>query len=437
MLSTEDNELLTRTNAGTPMGELFRRFWLPALLPSELPEADCPPIRFRILGEDLVAFRDSNGSVGFFAQACPHRGASLFFGRNEEEGLRCVYHGWKFDITGACVDMPSEPAESNFRHKVRVKSYPSAEFGGLIWTYMGPPENEPALPHYQWTLQPNAEASRVSKHMQDSNYTQGLEGNVDSAHVTFLHRVFGAENFLRGVPYAAPEVTESLPTEFGFVYGARRPTPDPREYYWRVTAYVFPTFTSIAGTSRAGGGIFVLPMDDEHSWWFMVQPPHASEQERTSQAVRSNSGPFAYVSQFDQWTLGLIPGSFRYLRNKDNDYLIDREKQKTLNYTGLPGNRVQDSAVTESMGAIYDRSKEHLGTTDVAVIHMRRVLIKMARDLQAGAEPPILRRPQSFRAIPQDVVTEKRTLAEVWDPYWTEFRTEAGIEAASPSPPVS
>jgi hypothetical protein len=178
-------------------------------------------------------------------------------------------------------------------------------------------------------------------------------------------------------------------------------------------------------------------MDDEHSWWFMVQPPHASEQERTSQAVRSNSGPFAYVSQFDQSTLGLIPGSFRYLRNKDNDYLIDREKQKTLNYTGLPGNRVQDSAVTESMGAIYDRSKEHLGTTDVAVIHMRRVLIKMARDLQAGAEPPILRRPQSFRAIPQDVVTEKRTLAEVWDPYWTEFRTEAGIEAASPSPPVS
>jgi phenylpropionate dioxygenase-like ring-hydroxylating dioxygenase large terminal subunit len=148
MLSTEDNELLTRTSAGTPMGELFRRFWLPALLPSELPEADCPPIRFRILGEDLVAFRDSNGSVGFFAQACPHRGASLFFGRNEEEGLRCVYHGWKFDITGACVDMPSEPAESNFRHKVRVKSYPSAEFGGLIWTYMGPPENEPGQQAY-------------------------------------------------------------------------------------------------------------------------------------------------------------------------------------------------------------------------------------------------------------------------------------------------
>jgi phenylpropionate dioxygenase-like ring-hydroxylating dioxygenase large terminal subunit len=428
MLSKEDNEVLTRTNAGTPMGELFRRFWLPALLPSELPEPDCAPVRLRLLGEDLLAFRDSNGSVGFFTQACPHRGASMFFGRNEEEGLRCVYHGWKFDITGACVDMPSEPAESNFRHKVRIKAYPSAEFGGLVWIYMGPPEKEPALPLYQWTLQPNAEQSRVTKHMQDSNYTQGLEGNIDSAHVTFLHRVFGAETFLRGIPYAAPVVTESRETEFGFVYGARRPTTAPDEYYWRVTSYVFPTFTSIAGTSKAGGGIFVLPMDDEHSWWFMVQPP-TSEPERTQAAVRSQSGPFAYVSQFDQSTLGLIPGTFRYYRNKDNDYLIDRDKQKTLNYTGLPGNRTQDAAVTESMGAIYDRSQEHLGTTDVAVIHMRRVLIKMARDLQNGIEPAILEAPQSFRAIPQDVVTGKRSLAEVWVPYWAAFKADEGIEA--------
>jgi hypothetical protein len=267
--------------------------------------------------------------------------------------------------------------------------------------------------------------------MQDSNYTQGLEGNIDSAHVTFLHRVFGAEHFLRGVPYVAPETTESRETEFGFVYGARRTTPTPGEYYWRVTSYVFPTFTQIAGTTKTGCGIFVLPMDDEHSWWFMVQPPAASDQERTSQAVRSQSGPFAYVSQFDQSTLGLITGTFRYLRNKDNDYLIDREKQKTLNYTGLPGNRTQDAAVTESMGAIYDRSQEHLGTTDVAVIHLRRVLIKMARDLQQGIEPPMLRTPQAFRAIPHDVVTDRQSLADVWDPHWAAFKAEAGIEVTA------
>src|SRR3954453_2877400 len=138
MLSTADNDVLTQTGPGTPMGELFRRFWLPALTLDELPSPDCPPVRYRVLGEDLIAFRATDGSVGFVANSCPHRGASMFFGRNEENGLRCVYHGWKFDTEGACVDMPSEPAESNFKSKVRVKSYAGAEWGGLIWIYMGP-----------------------------------------------------------------------------------------------------------------------------------------------------------------------------------------------------------------------------------------------------------------------------------------------------------
>jgi len=428
MLSVQDNELLCRTGPGTPMGELFRRFWLPALVPSELPEPDCPPIRFRILGEDLVAFRDTNGKVGFLAENCPHRGASLFFGRNEEAGLRCVYHGWKFDVDGSCVDMPSEPAESNFKAKVRAVSYPSAEFGGLVWIYMGPKEKQPPLPRYQWTLQPGAENSRVSKHLQDSNYTQGLEGNIDSAHVTFLHRTFGAEYFLRGIPYSAPQITQARETEFGFVYGARRAAGEG-EYYWRVTAFVFPTFTSIASTSTAGGGIFVIPMDDEHSWWFSAQPP-APEGERTRRAVESQSGPFAYISRFDPSTLGLIPGTWRHIRNRDNDYMIDRELQKTLNYTGLPGNRIQDAAVTESMGPIYDRTQEHLGTTDVAVIHMRRTLIKLAKQLQQGIEPPILADAERFRAVPLDLVTAKEDLSQVWDPFWEAFKAEAGIKAA-------
>jgi hypothetical protein len=294
---------------------------------------------------------------------------------------------------------------------------------------MGPREKQPELPQYEWMLQPGAENSRVSKHLQDSNYTQGLEGNIDSAHVTFLHRVFGAETFIRGIPYAPPEITQSRETEFGFVYGARRPAPDG-QYYWRVTAYVFPTFTHIASTSRTGGGIFVLPMDDEHSWWFMVQPPAPpGQEERTARASNTRSGPFAYISEFDESTLGLIPGSFRYIRNKDNDYLIDREKQRTLNFTGLPGNRVQDSAVTESMGPIYDRSKEHLGTTDVAVIHMRRELIRLAKQLQQGIEPSILADAARFRAAPMDLVTDKDDLADVWDPFWAEVKAERGIEA--------
>src|SRR5262245_32566747 len=193
MLTKEDNELLTRTGPGTPMGTLFRRFWWPALLPSELPSADSDPLRFRIMGEDLIAFRDSNGKVGFLAHNCPHRGASLFFGRNEEGGLRCVYHGWKFDTDGNCVDMPNEPAESDFKSKVRAVAYPAAEYAGVIWIYMGPPDKQPPLPQYQWCMQPNAERSTASKWMQDSNYAQALEGNIDSSHITFLHRTFDNE----------------------------------------------------------------------------------------------------------------------------------------------------------------------------------------------------------------------------------------------------
>src|SRR5438445_11175882 len=164
MLSKEDNALLCSTRPGTPMGELFRRFWLPALLPSELPTPDSGPIRFRVLGEDLVAFRDSNGTPGFLANNCPHRGASLFFGRNEEAGLRCVYHGWKFDVSGHCVDMPNEPPESNFKDKVRAVAYPCVERGGVIWTYMGPRGKLPGLPELEWNLIPENQRFITMRH---------------------------------------------------------------------------------------------------------------------------------------------------------------------------------------------------------------------------------------------------------------------------------
>src|SRR3569833_735334 len=175
MLSQADNELLTRVGPGTPLGELFRRFWLPVLLPSELPQPDSDPIRVRILGEDLVAFRDSNSKVGFIQNNCPHRGASLFFGRNEEAGLRCVYHDWKFDVTGTCVDMPNEPAESDFKDKVTVTAYPCEEAGGVVWVYMGPPEKKPMLPCLEWMFVP-PEQRVVSRYIQENNWVQGLEG---------------------------------------------------------------------------------------------------------------------------------------------------------------------------------------------------------------------------------------------------------------------
>ena len=424
MLSVKDNLELCQTGPGTPMGDLFRRFWLPALLPSEL-EQDGPPIRFRILNEDLIAFRDTSGKVGFVAQACPHRGASLFFGRNEEDGLRCVYHGWKFDTTGACVDMPSEPAESNFKTKVRVQAYPSADWGGLVWIYMGPPEKQPPLPQYDWCLRHqrgeiDADV-QVWKWIQDCNSVQALEGNIDTAHITFLHRRgytprIGEQYGIS--PDQAPNV-QVIPTEFGFAYGGRRETDDGR-YYWRVTPYMLPTFSSIPGPRFNGSGHFLIPRDDETSWWLVVQPNYKPAEGRA---------PF----------VELEPGTWRQTRNRGNDYLIDRELQRTLslekgtgNYTGLYSNRVEDSAIIESMGHLYDRSREHLGTVDGAIIYMRRMMLRAARDLANGIEPEILKHPDWFAARPIDVVNSEPSLAPIWEADRAEYtgRMEAPLPQA-------
>src|SRR5205823_1048394 len=176
-----------RIGPGTPMGNFFRQYWLLAIRSDELPGPDCPPLRVRLLGESLIAFRTTSGEVGLIQNSCPHRGASLFFGRNEEEGLRCVYHGWKFDCTGQCVDMPSEPAESNFKTKIKAAAYPAVERNGVIWTYMGPREVPPPLSQIEANMVPNAEKGTISKIMRDCNYMQALEGDIDTSHLAFLH----------------------------------------------------------------------------------------------------------------------------------------------------------------------------------------------------------------------------------------------------------
>jgi phthalate 4,5-dioxygenase len=428
MLSVQDNMYLCQTGPGTEMGDLFRRFWLPLLLPSELPGPDSPPIRVRVLGEDLVAFRDTNGRVGFFQENCPHRGASLFFGRNEEAGLRCVYHGWKFDVDGNCIDMPSEPAESNFKSKVHVASYPSAEWGGLVWVYMGPQDKRPPLPLYDWCLRHQEGKIEPEVHtwkwVQDCNWVQALEGNIDTAHITYLHRrgytpTIGSQYGIS--PDQAADV-QVLPEKFGFTYGGRRTTDDGK-YYWRVTPYMFPTFTSIPSPRFNGSGHFLIPRDDTTSWWLVVQP---------------NYKPNANVPPFVE----LIPGTWTQTRNRGNDYLIDRGLQKNLNlqdgtgnYTGLASNRVEDSAIIESMGYLYDRSREHLGTVDAAIIYMRRMIIRVARDLAQGVEPEILRHPEWFAARPVDIVNSEPKL----EPVWTADRAEyeySGERVPVPMPQV-
>jgi phenylpropionate dioxygenase-like ring-hydroxylating dioxygenase large terminal subunit len=396
MLSQEDNEYLTRVGPGTPMGNLMRQYWLPAMLSSELPAPDCDPVRVMLLGEKLIAFRDSNGQIGLLGNHCPHRGASLFFGRNEECGLRCVYHGWKFDVAGNCVDMPNEPPESNFKHKIKHTAYPCRERGGIVWTYMGPRATPPPLPE----LEPNkvaADRVAVQAIQRECNWLQGLEGEIDTSHLAFLH--FGAvkaENTPPGtfqhylVKDRAPRYSV-VDTEYGAMYGAFRPTEDGRRY-WRIAQFLFP-FYSMIPTGVLGLQVLArawVPLDDHHMMFYsMATKDSFTTLRRTDGAIAG----YEMLPRSSDWF-----GRFRLASNAGNDYNIDRQKQRSgEDFTGISGIHTQDQAVTESMGPIYDRGSEHLGSSDVMVIRVRRRLMDVARALnERNATPPGVDDPEIY-----------------------------------------
>jgi phenylpropionate dioxygenase-like ring-hydroxylating dioxygenase large terminal subunit len=391
MLSKEENELICRTGPGTPVGTLLRRYWMPAFLSEELPEPDCPPVRVRLMGEDLVAFRDSNGAVGLLEAACPHRGASLFFGRNEDCGLRCVYHGWKFDVAGQCVDMPNEPPESDFKHRVRAVAYPCQERNGVIWTYLGPPELQPGFPELEWATVPPGHVYS-SKRLEEANWVQAVEGGIDSSHVSFLHKDPGDPDPIVNAPGSnvfkyltgdtAPRF-EVIPTPYGMLIGARRKAEEDT-YYWRITQFLLPWYTMVPASGDLSlGGHAWIPIDDDNCWtWSFNWHPTRPLTDAEVSSMRAGSGIHAE----------LLPNSgYRTARNKSNDYLIDRELQHSQkSYTGIKGLSEQDAAIQESMGPIVNRSREHLGSTDAAVIQMRRRLIAAVRDLEKGIDPPAL-----------------------------------------------
>jgi nitrite reductase/ring-hydroxylating ferredoxin subunit len=388
MLSSEENQLLTRVGPGTPMGRLFRRFWLPAMLALELPEPDGPPARLRLLGEDLVAYRDSDGRIGVLGAHCPHRGASLFFGRNEDCGLRCVYHGWKFDLDGRCVDMPNEPPESNFKDKIHHLAYPAHEAGRLLWVYMGPPELQPELPQLEFTLVPDDHVY-AHKRIQDCSWLQNVEGEVDSSHISFLHRDQRLAGALPGFVFqeGAPRFTV-LGTDYGLLIGAQRRESDTTDY-WRLTQFLLPSYTMIpTPPDKFVDFTAAIPIDDEHMVGFTVawRPDRPLSAE---DVARIESWNYVY-SEVD-------PRTFVPVRNRGNDYQVDRALQRGGSYTGIKGVRDQDAAVQEGMGPIVDRSAEHLGSADAAVIHTRRLLLKLLADLDAGREPYAVSHPEAYR----------------------------------------
>ncbi|HLS85196.1 MAG TPA: Rieske 2Fe-2S domain-containing protein, partial [Burkholderiales bacterium] len=354
MLSAQDNELLTRSGPGTPGGAYFRRFWLPVALSRQIPEPDCPPIRLKVLGEDLIAFRDTKGRVGVVEPRCPHRGASLYYGRNEECGLRCVYHGWKFDVEGHCMEIPNAPPDSRYKDRIRLLAYPTREYGEIVWAYMGPADAEPAaeIPQLEFGLVPSSHRY-VTKRLQQCNWAQSIEGALDTAHASFLHMPAPVQvaNLSPGVAVPVDEArarwirNDPMPQfniaehEAGFVIGASR-AADGDELYWRTTQFMLPSHatTPSALPGETYFGYTWVPIDDVSCWiytyaWNPDRPLSESEREKFG------SGRLG--------TIGAVDENYVPLRNRENDYLIDRHDQRTRTYTGVQGVAEQDAMIQD------------------------------------------------------------------------------------------
>ena len=384
MLTREENELATRVSPGTPMGNVLRRYWIPACLSRELPEPDCPPVRVPLMGEKLVAFRDTQGRVGLVDEFCPHRRASLWFGRNEESGLRCVYHGWKFDVEGNCLEQMNEPEP--FCHKVRLTAYPAVEMGGLIWAYMGPRDKMPAPPAFEWTQVPETHR-HVSKVWEECNWLQALEGGIDTSHAPIMHRLLTDKSTRGGLKPSNPFVRGKAPnlrvdiTDYGYLYAGVRPLGDSeihvRTYHFIMPFHQIRPARSESGLPTDAGHIWV-PIDDHscmvYNWIYSTTDADLTAEDRLERGL--GNGP-----------LHVDPKTFRSFQNRTNNYGLDRAVQKTESYTGIDGINQQDRALQESMGPIVDRSREHLGPADKAIIQARKLLREAVRAVEDDEQP--------------------------------------------------
>jgi len=438
MLTAEQNRMLTSVAAGTPIGSLMRRYWIPVLLSSELPDRDGDPERIRVLGEDLIAFRDSDGAVGLLGANCPHRGAPLYFGRNERGGLRCMYHGWKFDTNGRCMDMPNVPPQSDFKDRVRHLSYPCRELGGVIWAYLGPPKSVPDLPAFDWLRLDPAHVV-MSKQLLFCNYLQGMEGDFDPSHISFLHSTLDAfmEFERHTVGHAAdaapepdgeltPELEDIywkldprpsimvLATEYGLFTGARRGA-GRGSYYYRFNHFVMPFYAGIPRDVGSAAQVNAwVPIDDEKTmvWRITYRPEQRfTDDERREQL----SGRDAHVAPTGYLAPTAEPGS-RWIPalNRSNDYGLDRQRQRTLAYSGVPGVWAQDRACTEGMGAIIDRTQERLASSDVGITQLRRILLRAARALsENGIDPPGVRQTPTVPAIPTGIYSRELSWPDI------------------------
>ncbi len=419
MLSAADNDLLCRTGPATPMGQYFRHFWQPAALASEVAEPDGTPLKVFLLGEEFLLFRATDGRLGLVEPHCPHRGAHLFWGRNEECGLRCVYHGWKFGVDGQAMDLPNVPAGSAYHQKIRLRSWPVREAGGIVWAYLGPPEAQPELPAFEFARLP-AEQRFTTKKLQDCNWAQTIEGALDTSHFSFLHMPAPGvdsnanpdapadEKRLRWIREDPMPRFEVLEHEVGFVIGGGRRADG--QLYWRTAQFMLPNHSTTPSTLPGENyfGYSFVPISDEKCWVYTyVWNPERALTADERHKLETGHGVVAEVGP------DFIP-----LRNIRNDYLIDRQAQKTLSFTGVRGVAEQDAMVQESQGPIADRTAENLTATDVGVVAFRRSVMNGARSLAKGEAPSAAhhaalyhRRSGSWFAaddVPLDAVMQER-----------------------------
>jgi phthalate 4,5-dioxygenase oxygenase subunit len=420
MLSKEDNELLTRIGPGTATGDVMRQYWMPILISNELPHPDCDPIRVRLLGEALIAFRDSKGRVGLLGEHCPHRGASLFFGRAENCYLQCVYHGWKFDVNGKCLETPNEPPESNLQSRVRATSYPCVERSGVIWAYLGKEAMPPQLPDLEWTLMPESNL-HISKRVQQCNWAQALEGAIDSSHTAILHGLRSDKLYdgteRQGWLYALEDTHprfEVEDTDYGLAIGARRNAAES-SHYWRITQFLMPFYTMIPpyGPKPVLHGHAFVPIDDENTlvWTITWHPTRAVTPQDVLPETEhiKHLGGGLHVTEFLPAT-SEPAGAWKPAANKSNDYFLDRGEQRNSRVMGVPCVALQDAAVQESMGPIYDRRNENLGLADAGIVRFRRRFLLAARLLREEGKASVgVHSPGAYRVraaavvLPRDI----------------------------------